>query len=302
MCNISENRDACLFSKTTTLLLSLSLFLLPAASASANDGAAAIETSSPHASRALTLPGGTLRIDIDQRALGFTSADDLHSPFWSLSLGLAYGFGDTLEVGISSHRLGPDLPSHDIYPAGAPALMLAPYGELGNIPLYIRSQLARTSALEVVLDAGLLFPVQSNFAFDFGVLIRLRLHEEVSLDLGAQYLFVLQGSDADQCPQGSACGDGSTLSLWLPLEAIVQLGPHAFIALETGIELDHYNIERTAIPLGARAGVTLGSARDSVELTLGFEMPRFVRPAAGDSRVTTDLWEVQLLIQSYLGT
>lgn len=250
--------------------------------------------------RSLVLPAGWVRVDLDQTVLGFSPSGNVASPYWSLGFGAAVGLGYGLELGVSSHRTGAPLPQHDIYEAGAPGVMLSPRGSYGNVPIYLRQHLLRTDAVDAAIDLGMDVPVGSDFAMDFGLQIRVYAHRLLTLDLGAKYLLALQSPDAQGCPSGATCADGSTLSLWLPLSATVQLGPRWIVAIDSGIELSQTDVTRSAIPVGVRMAYTLPMRHELVDFGVSASWPRLVRPFAADP-TTADLWRLQLTAQGYLG-
>ena len=298
MSQFVQHRDLLLF------LGAIALGAIPATGVQAQELAASpsVEARYPtaHAQRPLTLPAGRIRADVDQTVLDFAASSNVETPVWSLSFGGAVGVGAGFELGVSTHRAGPSLPRHGIYPAGALALVLAPEGDFGDVPIYVRERLVRTDRVEAVIDVGVRAPVKSDLGFDFGVLTRIFVHPSFTIDVGAGYLMIVQTHEADACASGTACDGTSVLSMWVPLSGIVQLHELVFVAIHTGIELDHHDIERWSIPLGAELGLTVPGANDLLDLRLSATLPRLARPFA-DDRTGTDLYQIQLAAQGHFG-
>ena len=195
-------------------------------------GEAITETAAPgwyypkaYASRPLTMNKymirGTFNVDIKRAILDKSTGARESVPLIAIDLGAAFAVFDNLEVGVSNYRLGstPPKAGHGMFP-----ILIQPKGGYGDMPLYIRYSFLRKDYLEMAADFVLLLPTWTNLSATFGLPMRLRIRDSVSIDTGTE-LVVL--------------ANGAGLNVELPFKATYNIRPAGFIFGETGFSFQN---------------------------------------------------------------
>lgn len=114
----------------------------------------------------------------------------------ALDFGGSFGVLDDLEVGINGQRFG----AAPLFKGSTPNLgtgllpiVVAPAGDFGDIPMYVRYSFLKKDNWELAVDGVLLLPSNTDFAFTAGVPIRFTGIDNLSIDLGANFTVVANG-------------------------------------------------------------------------------------------------------------
>ncbi len=195
---------------------------------------------SDYISRPLVLPEGVLRLDGGpRRPYGggqVMPAGQLQfqvnrggEDFAYLVPGAGIGAYDDLELGaVWPLRLSPDL-------------------NLLDLSAYGKYSLQRGS-VEVAGYAEVRIPIQDEFELTGGVPVYVHLSNAMRVETGG---FVRL-----------SFGDGTPVTLHVPVSLPIQVSPEVFVGPETGIEIRDF--DAVAVPLGVIAGYTLGGGISSL--------------------------------------
>jgi hypothetical protein len=230
--------------------------------------------------RPLTLQKGMVR------ANGIVTVwDDGVDTLVGLTLGGSIGVTDDLELGINNYRVGSSL--QDNY-EGLVALTFAPSVGYGDIPVYGRYRFLHREKLDVAGDVIFVIPVDSTFAFQGDVPLRIKPNDRLSVDTGVE----VRGT----------FGSAKRADIRIPAIVNYNFSDRAFIAGETGLWFVNmgksYNTppndsQGMDIPVGFRAGGTWKkSDKQIVDLFAGFAFPALIE--TGTSRSTFDggIWDI----------
>ena len=213
--------------------------------------------------RPLTLPEGTLRLDLAPQDYAFMDHGALNDARGlrlrdlgddvgvSLGAGLGYGLGSGFELG------GLILP-----------LQLAPDTDVGDLELYGRYAITEAVALQATLQ----LPTQTETGLGFGLPVYLPLGDAARLETGVE-LEVIFYKDA-------------VANLDVPLAINFAVAREVFLGLRSGLLL--WDFDEAFVNLGVQGGVTVDPAAD---LTVSFNFPQFIT-TVGDDAVVVDGWEL----------
>jgi hypothetical protein len=202
-----------------------------------------------------------------------------------ITLGGTIGVTDDLELGINNYRVGSSL--QDNY-EGLVALTFAPSVGYGDIPVYGRYRFLHREKLDVAGDVIFVIPVDSTFAFQGDVPLRIKPNDRLSVDTGVE----VRGT----------FGSAKRADIRIPAIVNYNFSDRAFIAGETGLWFVNmgksYNTppndsQGMDIPVGFRAGGTWKkSDKQIVDLFAGFAFPALIE--TGTSRSTFDggIWDI----------
>jgi hypothetical protein len=227
---------------------------LLAGSARADDGAAAIETAAPgwdypkaYASRPLTMRKymirGTFSVDVKRAFVDPDTRSLTSAPLVSLDFGGAFSPLDNLEVGVSNYRLGANgfATGQGMFP-----IVVSPKGTFGDMPLYVRYSFMRRDKVEMAADFVLSIPSWTNLSATFGVPVRARVRDTVTIDTGTA-LVVLS--------------NGAGLNVEVPFKLTYNPKPAGFIFADSGFSFQNlarnvtggsYLDSNLSFPVGAR--------------------------------------------------
>jgi hypothetical protein len=230
--------------------------------------------------RPLTLQKGMIRANAI-----VTDWDDGVDNNIGITLGGTIGVTDDLELGINNYRVGSSL--QDNY-EGLVALTFAPSVGYGDIPVYGRYRFLHREKLDVAGDVIFVIPVDSTFAFQGDVPLRIKPNDRLSVDTGVE----VRGT----------FGSAKRADIRIPAIVNYNFSDRAFIAGETGLWFVNmgksYNTppndsQGMDIPVGFRAGGTWKkSDKQIVDLFAGFAFPALIE--TGTSRSTFDggIWDI----------
>lgn len=195
-------------------------------------GEAVSETAAPGwpypkaiASRPLTLNKymirGTFSVDV-KRAFVQEGANTFSSrPLVSIDIGGAFSPLENLEVGITNYRLGSSGPvtGQSMFP-----IVVAPIGTFGDMPIYVRYSFLRKDYVEMAADLVIHIPTWTNLAATFGLPVRIRVRDTVSIDTGTE-LTVLS--------------NGAGLNVELPFKFTYNPSPAGFLFADSGFSFQN---------------------------------------------------------------
>jgi len=230
--------------------------------------------------RPLTLQKGMIRANAI-----VTDWDDGVDNIIGITLGASIGVTDDLELGINNYRVGSSLQQNY---EGLVAVTFAPSAGYGDIPVYGRYRFLHREKLDFAGDVIFIIPVNSTFAFQGGLPLRIRPNDRLSVDTGME----VRGT----------FGDAKYADIRIPGIVNYNFSDRAFIAAETGVWFVNLgksygtagaDTKGIAIPVGFRAGGTWKkSDKQIVDLFAGFAFPELIE--AGTSRKTIDfgVWDI----------
>jgi hypothetical protein len=195
-------------------------------------GEAVSETAAPGwpypkaiASRPLTMNKymirGTFSVDV-KRAFVQEGANVLSSrPLVAIDIGGAFSPLENLEVGITNYRLGSSGPvaGQAMFP-----IVVSPIGAFGDMPIYVRYSFLRKDYVEMAADFVLHIPTWTNLAATFGVPVRIRVRDTITIDTGTE-LTVL--------------ANGAGLNVELPMKFTYNPSPAGFIFADSGFSFQN---------------------------------------------------------------
>ena len=165
-------------------------------------GEALAETAAPgwhypkaYASRPLAMNKymirGTFSVDIKRAVLDPDTGARANRPLVSLDFGAAFSPLENLEVGISNYRLGSSGPvtGQAMFP-----IVVAPRGSFGDMPVYVRYSFMRKDYVEMAADFVLSIPSWTNLSATFGLPVRVRVRDTVSIDTGTEFVVLSNGA------------------------------------------------------------------------------------------------------------
>lgn len=230
--------------------------------------------------RPLTLQRGMIR------ANGiFTVWDDGIDTIIGMTLGASIGVTDDLELGINNYRVGSSLQQNY---EGLVAVVFSPSAGFGDIPVYGRYRFLHRDKLDFAGDLIFVIPVDSTFAFEGDLPLRIKPNDRLSVDTGIE----VRGT----------FGSAKRADIRIPVIVNYNFSDRAFIAAESGVwfvnlgknyDTATSDSKGTAIPVGFRAGGTWKkSDKQIVDLFAGFAFPALIE--AGTSRSTVDfgIWDL----------
>jgi hypothetical protein len=235
-----------------------------------------------YAVRPLTMQKGMVR------ANGiFTVWDDGVDTIFGMNLGGSVSVTDDLELGINNYRVGSSLQQR--YEGLIPVIFTpSSAAGFGNMPLYGRYRFLRRDKIDFAADLVLVLPVDTDFALEADLPLRIRARERLSVDTGLE----VRGT----------FGSAERADIRIPAIVNYSFSDHAFISAETGLwfvnlgknfDTPTNDSEGFAIPIGFRAGGSW-QKRDKhlIDLFGGFAFPALIE--AGTSRSTVDfgIWDL----------
>lgn len=219
--------------------------------------------------RSITVPKGTLRIDVGpaDRALlqkgGFSIQGNPGDALIDLRAGAAFGIIDGLEAGAM------------ILP-----LSLSPEADYGNPSVYGRFRILDGS-FQLGAQVTAVIPVQdgSSFGLNLGVPIKIMLGNGAHLNTGLEFEMTFADPDA-------------FFGIEIPLELAFNITESIFAGVATGVYQPNLDFSQTFIPLGVFAGYTLSMGNGMVlDATVDFSFPAFLVTEGADNPVT-DIWQL----------
>ena len=232
-------------------------------------GSASAQT---YISRPLTLPAGTIRLDLappdygymDHGAIntgrGFRVADGPGDNFVGIGAGMGFGITSHFEMG------GLILP-----------LQLSPDGDVGDLEAYARFRFSPV----VAFQASVQIPTQTEAGLSLGVPLFIPLSGRSRMETGIEVEFIFY--------------DDTIANLDVPMAFQFAVGDRFFIGPRTGLLLADFDV--AFINLGLQGGATVAR---NVDLTAGFNFPYLIQIGGGggpdpddddDFRVSADGWE-----------
>jgi hypothetical protein len=230
--------------------------------------------------RPLTLQKGMIRANAI-----FTVWDDGIDTIIGTTLGASIGVTDDLELGINNYRVGSSLQQNY---EGLVAVVFSPSAGFGDIPVYGRYRFLHREKLDFAGDLIFVIPVNSTFAFQGDLPLRIKPNDRLSVDTGIE----VRGT----------FGSAKYADIRIPAIVNFNFSDRAFIAAETGVwfvnlgknfDTAGADSEGLAIPVGFRAGGTWKkSDKQIIDLFAGFAFPALIE--AGTSRSTFDggIWDI----------
>lgn len=230
--------------------------------------------------RPLTLQKGMVR------ANGIVTVwDDGVDTNVGLTLGGSVGVTDDLELGINNYRVGSSLQQNY---EGLVAVLFTPSLGYGDIPVYGRYRFLHREKLDVAGDIIFVIPVDTAFAFEGDVPLRIKPNDRLSVDTGIE----VRGT----------FGSAKYADIRIPAIVNFNFSDHAFIAGETGVwfvnlgksfDTAGADSKGVDIPVGFRAGGSWKKPdKHIIDLFAGFAFPALIE--AGTSRSTFDggIWDI----------
>lgn len=230
--------------------------------------------------RPLTLQKGMIRANAI-----FTVWDDGIDTIIGMTLGASIGVTDDLELGINNYRVGSSLQQNY---EGLVAVVFSPSAGFGDIPVYGRYRFLHREKLDFAGDLIFVIPVDSTFAFEGDLPLRIKPNDRLSVDTGIE----VRGT----------FGSAKRADIRIPAIVNYNFSDRAFIAAESGVwfvnlgksyDIATNDSKGIAIPVGFRAGGTWKkSDKQIVDLFAGFAFPALIE--AGTSRSTFDggIWDI----------
>lgn len=249
-----------------------------------------------YAWRSLTLPRNTFRVGASGR-LGRNPTADGAEPNGSLTLGVAYGITDFVEVGIDADRVGLTTPvlTDPRQSEGALSWNAATRFEAGAIPLYARLHLAHhddtpSQVIDAAVEFGVRVPREGSASAWAAIMMRANLPiSPFSFDVALQL---------ELDPDGAI--GGPRFDLWLPFATIVQVSDRFFLVGRTGLRWVDRDV--IAVPLGLEVGATLQRGKlPLVDLTLAFGFPVLLALKSEGDPAPTDTWQFAFGARVFLG-
>ncbi|MEM7448052.1 MAG: hypothetical protein AAF355_07420 [Myxococcota bacterium] len=237
-----------------------------------------------YAERHLTLPQRTLRIDyapIDfaqadvgylnhTRGLRIQRFEDRSGPpgartddtaAWT-SLGVSYGVFDEFEAGALL------LP-----------VLLAPDTDFGDMQLYGRYRVLEEGDTELAIHFAMQLPTQTDFGFEVGAPLQVRISPMLRVDAGAELEFVFF--------------DDTLVNLNLPIAMPISLSEHGFIGPRSALLF--VDFDDAVLALGGFGGYTIADG----DKTIGDVMTHFYVNIGGDDVGLPD-WELMFAATFFL--
>ena len=230
--------------------------------------------------RPLTLEKGMIRANAI-----VTDWDDGVDNNIGITLGASIGVTDDLELGINNYRVGSSLQQNY---EGLVAVTFAPSVGYGDIPVYGRYRFLHREKLDFAGDVIFVIPVNSTFAFQGDLPLRIKPNDRLSVDTGIE----VRGT----------FGSAKRADIRIPAIVNYNFSDRAFIAAESGVwfvnlgksyDTAPNDSKGIAIPVGFRAGGTWKkSDKQIIDLFAGFAFPALIE--AGTSRSTFDggIWDI----------
>lgn len=244
-----------------------------------------------YAARPLTMPKGMVRGTFDVSGFRLT-VFGASETFWTLNFGVAIAPVKHLEIGFSRYRMGgfPGINTIDLLGLGGQGLIsafVAPEGEFGDIPFYIRYQ-ATEGVADLAFEFRLRIPTFSELGIAFGVPLRLHAGNWVAIDTG----FDLTYDDPDEA---------RLLSIGFPLDVVLNPSRNVFFKVQSGASLPDITTAPVVagFPLGFVLGGSAPAGSTMLDAFLAFRFPIFGTVGGGGGEVTTDIWTITVGINVY---
>ena len=235
-----------------------------------------------YAARPLTMPKGMVRGTFDVSGFRFTFFG-FSETFWSLNFGIAIAPVKHLEIGFSRYRMGgfPGINSIDLFGLGGQGLIsafVAPEGEFGDIPFYVRYQPLEGVA-DLALELRLRIPTFSEFGMAFGVPLRLHAGDWVAIDTGFDLTY-------------DAPSTARLLSIGFPLDLVVNASRNVFLKVQSGVSLPDITTAPVVagFPLGFVLGGSAPAGSTMLDVFVSFRFPIFGVVGSGGGELTTEIW------------
>ena len=222
-------------------------------------GQAISETAAPgwhypkaYASRPLTMNKymirGTFSVDVKRAVIDSSTQARADRPLVVINFGGAFSPLDNLEVGVTSYRLASSTP---VTGQGMFPVVVAPKGGFGDMPVYVRYSFMKKDYVEMAADFVLSIPSWTNLSATFGLPVRVRVRDTVTIDTGTE-LVVLS--------------NGAGLNVEVPFKLTYNPKPAGFIFADSGFSFQNlarnvtggsYFDTNLAFPIGERNQVFL---------------------------------------------
>lgn len=230
--------------------------------------------------RPLTLERGMIR------ANGiFTVWDDGVELVYGMTLGASIGVTDDLELGINNYRTGSSLQQRY---EGLIPVIFAPDAGFGNMPLYGRYRFLKREKLDLAADLIFVLPVDSAFALEAALPLRIKPNDRLSVDTGIE----VRGT----------FGSAKRADIRIPAIVNYNFSDRAFISGETGVQFVNLgesfaaapaDSKGIAIPIGFRAGGTWQKPdKHLIDLFAGFAFPAVIEAATSRKTVDFGIWDI----------
>ena len=213
-----------------------------------------------YASRPLTMNKymirGTFSVGVKRAIVNRSSTTQADKPLISIDMGAAFSPLEKLEVGVSNYRVAstPAVTGRGIFP-----VLVQPTGGFGDMPLYVRYSFLHKDYVEMAADFVFLIPTWTNLSATFGLPVRIRVRDSVSIDTGTELTIL---------------ANGVGLNVEVPIKATYSIRPAGFLFADSGFSFQ--NIARNVksgsyydsslafpvarnqvfVPLGAGGGYT----------------------------------------------
>ncbi|TFH32925.1 MAG: hypothetical protein E4H00_00195 [Myxococcales bacterium] len=230
--------------------------------------------------RPLTLQKGMIRANAI-----FTVWDDGIDTIIGMTLGASIGVTDDLELGINNYRVGSSLQQNY---EGLVAVVFSPSAGFGDIPVYGRYRFLHREKLDFAGDLIFVIPVDSTFAFEGDLPLRIKPNDRLSVDTGIE----VRGT----------FGSAKRADIRIPAIVNYNFSDRAFIAAESGVwfvnlgksyDIATNDSKGIAIPVGFRAGGTWKkSDKQIVDLFAGFAFPALIEAGTSRSPFDGGIWDI----------
>ncbi len=195
-------------------------------------GEAITETAAPgwpypkaYASRPLTMNEymirGTFFVDVKRAIVNRSSTVQADTPLISIDMGAAFSPLENLEVGVSNYRVASTPPNAG---QGMFPIVVQPTGGFGDMPLYVRYSFLRKDYVEMAADFVFLIPSWTNLSATFGLPMRIRVRDSVSIDTGTALVIL---------------ANGIGLNVEVPLKATYNIRPAGFLFADSGFSFQN---------------------------------------------------------------
>jgi hypothetical protein len=164
---------------------------------------------------------GTFIVDVKRAAVDSSTGALTSRPLVSIDLGGAFSPLENLEVGVTNYRLGSTGPiaGQAMFP-----IVVSPTGSFGDMPLYLRYSFLHKDYVEMAADVVLSLPSWTNLSATFGLPVRIRVRDTVTIDTGTE-LVVLS--------------NGAGLNVELPFKFTYNPKPAGFIFADSGFSFQN---------------------------------------------------------------